>query len=110
MQSANSYARYKVRDWKSVASMMSCPSSRNAMLTACGCVSSADGGQLTPEQGSILLGLRGGCAAEVTLQTVVHDLHSGMKGGQVKPALPRLTPLDRGSGHASTQPPNDTAQ
>ena len=46
---------------------------------------SADGGQLTPEQGSILLGLRGGCAAEVTLQTVVHDLHSGMKGGQVKP-------------------------
>ncbi len=67
---------------------------------------SADGGQLTPEQGSILLGLRGGCAAEVTLQTVVHDLHSGMKGGQVcarsKPIL--VTTVAMGNGQQARLP------
>ena len=57
-------------------------------MSQCANVRSADGGQLGPEQGSILLGLRGGVAAEVTLQTVAYDLHSGMKGGQVsRPSL-----------------------
>eukprot|EP00891_Asterochloris_glomerata_P002909 jgi/Astpho2/2909/fgenesh1_pg.00050_%23_152_t len=56
---------------------------QHTKLLAADAALSADGGQISADQGGIPISLRGSIAVEIELQTVDFDLHSGMKGGSV---------------------------
>lgn len=60
---------------------------------ACDLVLSADGGQWSETQPQLLLGLRGGYAAEIHVRGPARDLHSGLYGGAVLNPLEALARL-----------------
>jgi acetylornithine deacetylase/succinyl-diaminopimelate desuccinylase-like protein len=53
-------------------------------LFACDLVLSADGGQWSETEPSILLGLKGACAVQIDVKGPTRDLHSGLHGGVVQ--------------------------
>ena len=62
-------------------------------LFACDLVVSADGGQWSETEPSILLSLRGGCGVQIDVQGAATDLHSGMYGGAVQNPINALVSI-----------------
>ena len=62
-------------------------------LLACDLVLSADGGQHSETEPSILVGLKGACALQFDVQGAHGDLHSGMYGGVVQNPIHALVQL-----------------
>ena len=62
-------------------------------LLACNFAISADGGQYSEDQPSLLLGLRGICALQIDLEGAKSDLHSGAYGGMVQNPIHALSHL-----------------
>lgn len=62
-------------------------------LLACDMVLSADGGQFSETEPSILVGLKGACAVQIDLHGAKGDLHSGMYGGVVQNPIHALVQL-----------------
>lgn len=62
-------------------------------LLACDLVLSADGGQWSETEPSILLGLRGGCGLQINIYGANRDLHSGGYGGTIQNPLHALVRL-----------------
>lgn len=60
---------------------------------ACDLVLSADGGQWSETEGSILESLRGGCGMQIDMHTANSDLHSGIYGGAVPNPIHALVRL-----------------
>lgn len=65
----------------------------NRDLLACDLVLSADGGQWSETEPTILLGLRGGCGIQIDIHGAATDLHSGMYGGVIQNPLHALVAL-----------------
>ena len=65
-------------------------------LLACDFALSADGGQWSEEQPTLLLSLRGICALQVDVTGPGSDLHSGLYGGTVRNPLHALAELIAG--------------
>ncbi|HZZ58836.1 MAG TPA: dipeptidase [Opitutaceae bacterium] len=63
-------------------------------------VLSADGVEWSERQGFLLLGLRGGCSAEIRVSGPDRDLHSGLYGGAVLNPLEALARLLTSLRHA----------
>lgn len=59
-------------------------------LLACDLVLNADAGQWSETEPALLVGLRGGCAAEIHVEGANSDLHSGLYGGAVANPLHAL--------------------
>ena len=66
---------------------------QNKDLLACDLVISADGWQWAEDQPSLLLGLRGLCALEITIKGANGDLHSGAYGGAVQNPIHTLVKI-----------------
>jgi acetylornithine deacetylase/succinyl-diaminopimelate desuccinylase-like protein len=62
-------------------------------LLACDLVISADGGQHSETEPSILVALKGACAVQIDVQGANSDLHSGMYGGAVQNPIHALVQL-----------------
>ncbi len=60
---------------------------------ACDLAVSADGGQWSESEPSILLGLRGICGLQIDLKGAKTDLHSGMYGGTIQNPIQALVRL-----------------
>ena len=67
--------------------------SQNKDLLACDLVVSADGWQWSEDQPSLLLGLRGLCALQISVKGANSDLHSGGYGGAVQNPIHALTKI-----------------
>jgi acetylornithine deacetylase/succinyl-diaminopimelate desuccinylase-like protein len=60
---------------------------------ACDLVVSADGGQWSETEPSILLGLRGGCGVQIDVYGAKSDLHSGLYGGTIQNPIHALVQI-----------------
>lgn len=62
-------------------------------LFACDMVISADGGQFSPSEAAILIGLRGICGMQIDVKAAKMDLHSGLYGGVIMNPIHALVML-----------------
>jgi len=66
---------------------------KNKDLLACDMILCADGLQWAEGQPMMCLGVKGGCALQVDIETATMDLHSGLFGGAVPNAIHTLVEL-----------------